>query len=191
MRLRQVSMVQILLLLDYVLVHKLLAPTQWDLWLLISLVRISLLVGLRLWAWVIAGMLSVRIDDAPCLPRLQLPVLVLNMLGCHDLRLALSIGEVLVVGLHSTALGPVVRCLLHAVLVGVAAILVVCVLCLLVLGQLRLTGWLHLTNEATWHLLPGMPCLVLLWYLSAHAVVAGRRGSLVQLNVVQFDLSNV
>lgn len=78
-------------------------------------------------------MLCVRVDDASCLPRLQLPVLILNVLGCHYLRLALRVGVLLVIGLDSAALDPIVRCLYHAILVGIAAILVVCVLCLLVL----------------------------------------------------------
>lgn len=144
-RLRQVCMVQILLLLHNVLVHVLLASSQGDEGLPLSLVRVSLLVGLSLQRRVAARMLGVRVDDAPRLPRLQLPVLIVDVLRCHYLWLALRVRVLLVVPLHSCALDPIVRRLLHPVLVGVATVLVVCVLRLLVLSQLCLARRLHLS----------------------------------------------
>lgn len=93
-----------------------------------------------------ARVLRVRIDDSSGLPRLQLPVLVLNMLRSHHLRLALRVrrGELLLClrsRLHPrAAMSPIVRgtATLHAVLVGVAAVLAVGILCkILVLVHLH------------------------------------------------------
>lgn len=90
-RLGQVRLVEILLLLNYMLMDELLASTQLDWLLWLSLVGISLFVG-QSWLTVGAvGVLSVGIDDPSRLPRLQLPILILNMLRGHDLWLTLRV----------------------------------------------------------------------------------------------------
>lgn len=221
-RLGQVRLVEILLLLNYMLVDELLASTQLDWLRWLSLVGISLLVG-ESWLTVSAiGILSVGIDDPSCLPRLQLPILILNVLRGHDLRLTLRIRrrELLLClrcRLHPcAAMSPIVRnaTSLYTILVGIAAVLVVCILSeilvlvhlhrellshvlanwllLAITGQLRLASGSSLGLEAgaanRSHSLPRLP---LLRYLPAHTIVARRRGPLVELDVVEFDLADV
>ena len=146
MRLRQMRcLVLIHLLLHYMVVHKVLASTQLVLItrFLLILISISLLSVLRRRGIVVGELLAIRVDDSAGLPCLELSVMVLNVLGGHDLRLALSVGEL--VGLWSS-LSPIVdvACFEHAILVGVATVLVVGALGLCAVDQVRLARRLHL-----------------------------------------------
>lgn len=113
-------------------------------------------------------------------------------------------------------MSPIVRdaTSLYTILVGVAAVLVVRILSkILVLVHLHrkllshvlanwlllaITGQLRLASSSSLGLEAGaanrshsLPRLPLLRYLPAHTIVARRRGALVELDVVEFDLADV
>ena len=220
-RLRQVRLIQILLLLNDVLVDELLASAQLDLRLRLSLVCIPLFIWHCCLAMHAARVLGVCVYDASRLPRLKLPVLILNVLRCHYLRLALRVpGGELLLSLRSRlhpggAVSPIIcdAGALHAVVIRVAPVLVVGILSeVLVLSRLhrqllsRILANLLLAFTCQVRLASGnircleagatdsahsLPSLHLLRYLPPHSVVARGRRPLVQLNVVELDLANV
>lgn len=138
MSLSQMSLIQILLLLNNVLVDEILTTTKLNLLLGFWLICISLFVGNHLLPKQIVWILHISINYSSSLSSLKLSVLILYMLWCHHLRLTVSVGwRELLLGLWSwlhsgTICSPIIHysssLLTTAVLISICSVLTVSIL---------------------------------------------------------------